>query len=358
MAKATPNQESAAHTNSAESTAKESPAVPYHILAVYLFVQPQLKQEDLPQLKATIETFCREHYVRGSLLLATEGINGTISYPPPAAGSEDQVLQFLKERFPTIRTRLSFSPGGHVFYRLKIKLKKEILTLRTEDPITTDPTQQKGIYVKPGEDWNKLLEDPDCWVIDARNDYEVRIGTFRNAQDPKTTNFSELVPWMKDGLKDRKPKKIAMFCTGGIRCEKASAACMDLAGNAIPVYHLEGGILAYLDEVPKEKSLWDGSCYVFDQRVAVGHGLEPINGVAMCYACRGPLRPEEQEGHPDFIQGEQCLYCKDKVSERQHERFQARQKQIQLAEKKGIVHIHDPKEQSFSKKQKAETAVP
>lgn len=343
---------------STTETSQQEP--PFHILAVYLFVDPKLSTDELPSLKTSLESFCRQHNVRGSLLLAPEGINGTISYPPPPEEKEDAVLLFLQELFPKIRTRLSYSPTGHVFYRLKIKLKKEILTLRvTEDDndsttgtslsqITTDPTRQKGIYVPPGEDWNALIQDPDCWVIDARNDYEIRLGTFQNAQDPKTTNFSELLPWMQQELQGRnqKPKKVAMFCTGGIRCEKASAACIDLAQDMnIPVYHLEGGILGYLDTVPQEKSLWDGSCYVFDQRVAVGHGLKAVAGVKMCFACRGPLRPDQQEGHPDFIQGRQCLYCRDKVTEQQQERFEARQRQIQLAEKKGLVHIHDPKEE-------------
>ena len=257
-----------------------------------------------------------------------------------------------------------------MFYRLKIKLKKDILTCRLEGDKDTagvclDPTQQVGTYVKPGPEWDALLQDPNCLVVDARNDYEVRLGTFHNAKNPKTTIFSELLPWMKEQLAvTKKPTKIAMFCTGGIRCEKATAAVMDLvqqqqqqsqskqsSAPEIPVYHLEGGILAYLDQVPSEKSQFEGACYVFDQRVAVTHGLEAVPNMTLCHACRAPLTAEQQEGHADFVQGQQCTYCVDDVAKRtakQQERYESRQHQIQLAQQKGFLHIHDPKEKVLS----------
>lgn len=280
----------------------------YRILAVYKFVQPKLDPERLPDLKRELEDFCRAHFVRGSLLLAPEGINGTIDYPLNKAddkaddGGDDPVLQKLQTLFPGLRTRISYSPegSGHVFYRFKVKLKPDILTCHAEDSgVCLDPTRQVGTYVPPGPEWNALLEDPDCLVVDARNDYEVLIGTFRNAHNPHTETFSELLPWMQQQLQRKKPRKVAMFCTGGIRCEKASAACLDFVrqhcgGNEgdgdIPVYHLEGGILAYLDTVPLEESLFEGDCYVFDQRVAVTHGLQPSPAqYSMCHACRAPL---------------------------------------------------------------------
>ena len=371
------------------STASDRTGDVYHILAVYQFVQPKLVEEDLPRIKRALETALRPYGVRGSLLLAPEGVNGTISYyprppktAPTTAKDDDPVQRALRELFPGLRTRLSYY-SGHVFYRFKIKIKPEIVTCRpagmdgrvqqqqqhpdrtVEQPPTAhrdlclDPTQQRGVYVPPGPAWDALLEDPECLVWDARNDYEVRLGTFRNAQNPRTTVFSELVPWMQHNLitTEKPKKKIAMFCTGGIRCEKASAACLDMirqqrqkdGGPDIPVYHLEGGILAYLDTVPQEESLFEGSCYVFDQRVAVTHGLEAVPHMTLCHACRAPLQPDEQEGHADFMAGRQCAYCKTTHhSDKQHQRYAARQRQIQLARSKGELHLHDPKEKVLS----------
>jgi UPF0176 protein len=321
----------------------DSPA--FRILAMYKFFSPKFQQESLPALKESMECHCREHHVRGSLLVAPEGINGTLSYPLDACDtvSDDRVLSFFEALFPELMTRISSSPG-HVFYRLKIKVKQEILTCRQEHPVCLDPTRQKGTYVQPGPEWNALLQDPDCLVIDARNDYEVRMGTFSNAHDPQTTTFSELLPWMQHTLETRKPKRVAMFCTGGIRCEKASAACLDLSRHLIPVHHLQGGILAYLEQVPAEESLWKGACYVFDQRVAVTHGLRPDPTITMCHACRAPLRQDEQQGHVDFVPGLHCVYCKHVASEKSRQRATARHHQIVLAQQKNWLHIHDPKE--------------
>jgi len=378
----------------------------YHVLAVYKFVSTKFDDSHLPELKRQMESFLLARSVRGTLLLAPEGINGTISYPRPNTANTihdeehskrntDPVLEYLQSLLSSgLRFRLSFS-NKHVFYRFKIKIKPAILSCHPETPcrpknpttkddatekeeekventsttttttttttsttstntsttttgihnrVCLDPTQQVGTYVKPGSEWNALLQDPDCLVIDARNDYEVRVGTFRNAKNPRTKVFSELIPWMEDQIETYQPKKVAMFCTGGIRCEKASAACLDLvAQHQIPVYHLEGGILAYLDEVPCEQSLFEGSCYVFDQRVAVTHGLRPTPGMTMCHACRAPLLVEEQDGHVDFVHGQQCTYCKGTTSAKQRERYEARERQIKLAKTKGILHIHDPK---------------
>jgi UPF0176 protein len=336
------------------ASADDTP-ITYRILAVYKFVSPKFQPESLSSMKESLECHCREYQVRGSLLLAPEGINGTLSYPLVATSTstcstmtddDDPVRSFFESLFPEMKTRISSSPG-HVFYRLKIKVKHEILTCRydvEEHPVCLDPTVQKGIYVQPGPEWNALLQDPDCLVIDARNDYEIRMGTFHNAHDPQTTTFSQLLPWMEHRLESQKPKRVAMFCTGGIRCEKASAACLDLTHHQIPVYHLQGGILAYLDQVPAEESLWKGACYVFDQRVAVIHGLEPDNSITMCHACRAPLQQNEQHGHIDFVAGLHCVYCKHVASDKSRQRATARQHQIVLAQQKKWLHIHDPKE--------------
>jgi UPF0176 protein len=337
------NNESASTNHDTTSTSSTVNDTTFRILALYKFVSPKFSQESLSTLKETLESHCRDHHVRGSLLLAPEGMNGTISYPHPE--DDDPVLSFFEAQFPNLQTRISTSLG-HVFYRLKIKIKSEILTCRSIQPVCLDPTVQKGIYVPPGPEWNALLTDPDCLVVDARNDYEVRLGTFANAHNPQTTTFSELLPWMHQQLsRASNPKKVAMFCTGGIRCEKATAACLHLVQQQqVPVYHLQGGILAYLDTVPVDQSLWQGSCYVFDQRVAVTHGLVPDTNITMRHACRSPLQPEEQEGHLDFIRGLQCRYCKTVATAKSRQRATARQYQIGLCQQKNLLHIHDPKE--------------
>tara|TARA_B110000971_G_scaffold20280_1_gene18518 strand:- start:229 stop:912 length:684 start_codon:yes stop_codon:yes gene_type:complete len=214
---------------------------------------------------------------------------------------------------------------------MKVKLKKEIVALGIPE---VSPTIKVGKYVKP-EDWNSLINDPDVILIDTRNNYEVDIGTFNNAINPKTTSFREFPQYVKKNLKSKKNKKIAMFCTGGIRCEKASSYMLE--NGFKEVYHLQGGILKYLEEVPKEKSLWQGECFVFDQRIAVTNELKE-GRYGQCYACRHPLTPEEMKSD-NYLEGISCSYCITKTSEIKKNNLQERQKQIYLAKARGEEHI-------------------
>lgn len=339
----------------------------YRVLALYKFVVPRLQKEALTELQAEIEQMCRIHSAKGTLLLAEEGINGTICYPfdvkngtNDTATSDDTLLTFLQSKFDNaLRVRISYMDRP-VFARLKIKIKREIVTIHWEgnnsnDDVHSDmdqslssgisctgcfPAEQVGEYVKP-QDWNQLLLDPDTLVVDARNEYEIDVGTFRNAVNPHTQSFVEFPDWMKQHLvptnlcnsdtPKRIPKKIAMFCTGGIRCEKATSACLQLVPKDVPVYHLEGGILAYLNDIPREESLFDGDCYVFDQRVAVTYGLQPSSNYQQsCHGCRHPLSIDDLK-RDDFVEGVSCRYCTDHLNEKNQERYLARQRQIELA---------------------------
>lgn len=309
----------------------------YQILALYKFVTPRFAQEHLKPLQQELETKCRHARARGCIVVAREGVNGTICYPNDQGG----LLDFLHDKFPGLRCRVSFDSRSS-FARLKIKIKQEIVTLSCDR--ACDPTERVGTYVPPGPEWNKLLQDPDCMVIDTRNEYEVRLGTFRNAMNPRTQNFKQFPEWLSRQVETSKPKSIAMFCTGGIRCEKAtSLALASKVFPGTPIYHLEGGILGYLDQVPKEESLFEGECYVFDKRVAVTHGLHPSKRYTQCHACRNPLTWEEKE-REDYEEGLQCRYCAAKITDKQRERFRDRQKQCELANKLGTPHMHDPKE--------------
>jgi len=214
---------------------------------------------------------------------------------------------------------------------MKVKLKKEIVTLGVQG---VSPTKQVGTYVKP-EDWNALISDPDIILIDTRNDYEVDIGTFKGAVDPKTTTFREFPEYVSQNLDKTKHKKVAMFCTGGIRCEKASSYMMDQGFEE--VYHLQGGILKYLEIVPEAESLWQGECFVFDQRVAVKHNLA-VGDYDQCYACRHPLSPQEMQSE-QYAPGISCPYCYDKLSAEKRASLSERQKQVALAKQRGESHI-------------------
>jgi UPF0176 protein len=217
------------------------------------------------------------------------------------------------------------------FYRMKVRLKKEIVTIGIPG---VDPNKTGGTYVE-AEDWNALIADPDTLVIDTRNDYEVKIGTFKNAVDPQTKSFGAFPAWVEKNLHDQKRRRVAMFCTGGIRCEKASAY-MKQAGFE-EVYHLKGGILKYLETVPAERSLWDGACFVFDQRVAVEHGLK-ISDYTLCPSCRLPVSAEDRTSRK-YVAGIACPACFDSTSEDRKARSAERHKQILLAEKRGARHI-------------------
>ncbi|MCV6604440.1 MAG: rhodanese-related sulfurtransferase, partial [Porticoccaceae bacterium] len=217
------------------------------------------------------------------------------------------------------------------FLRTKVKLKKEIVTMGVEG---IDPQQVVGTYVKP-EDWNTLISDPDVLLVDTRNDYEYQVGTFANAVNPNTTSFREFPQYVKDNLDPAKHKKVAMFCTGGIRCEKSTAYMKEQGFDE--VYHLQGGILKYLEEVPSEQTLWQGECFVFDERVTVNHDLERGN-YEQCNACRMPITREDQQSEK-FQRGVSCPHCYDKTSATDKARYKEREKQIQLARQRNEVHV-------------------
>jgi UPF0176 protein len=266
--------------------------------------------------------------------VAPEGINGTICYP--LEGNHDGLLFYFRQTFPDVKTRIS-SDARNVFARLKIKIKPEIVTMAGRQ---VDPTQQAGEYVKP-QDWNNVLTDPDCVIIDTRNDFEINVGTFVNAVNPQTTTFSDFPLWFETTM-TTPPKRIGMFCTGGIRCEKSTSMAKERFPNT-PIYHLQGGILAYLDAVPEHESLFQGECYVFDQRVAVTHGLQPSVTYTICHACRHPLSVADRT-HVDYREGLSCSYCVSTITDKQRQRFEERQRQLELAQENGTCHIYDPKE--------------
>ena len=297
----------------------------YKVAAFYKFV-------GLPDWQALREPFynlCEQNEIRGTILLAAEGINGTIAGPPAGI---DRVLAGIRrlDLFSDLEAKYSESIENP-FYRLKIKLKKEIVTMGVH---STDPTACVGHYVDPS-DWNELLESPDVLVIDTRNDYEYQIGTFKNAINPNTDSFREFPDFVSNQCDPKQHKKVAMFCTGGIRCEKASSYMLD--NGFEQVYHLKGGILKYLEEVPQEESLWQGQCFVFDNRVSVKHGL--LQGdYDLCHGCRQPITDEDKES-PYFEQGVSCARCHEALTDDQWKRFRERQKQVELSRARDEIHI-------------------
>jgi UPF0176 protein len=287
----------------------------------------------LGNIKHTLEKVCAEAGIVGTILVAREGVNGTVS--GPRAGIQALLAWFAgHNQIAGVPAKFSFAEGP-AFHRMKVRLKKEIVTMGQPD---VDPNGAVGAYVKP-QDWNALISDPDTMVIDTRNDYEVAIGTFERALNPHTRSFREFPDWVKDNLdtlpEDRRPKKIAMFCTGGIRCEKSTSYLVSRGYEN--VYHLEGGILKYLETVAPENSTWNGDCFVFDQRVSVRHGLEP-GDYDMCHACRMPLTNEEKKS-PHYEPGVSCPKCFGTHDEDQLTRFRERQKQIRLARARGKQYI-------------------
>mgnify|MGYP001942936724 CR=1 FL=1 len=295
------------------------------VSALYKFV----RLENFEAMREPLSQTMEDNGVKGTLLLAYEGINGTI------AGSAEgiaNVLDYLKsdERLNPLNHKESYNEEMP-FKRCKVKLKKEIVTMGVEG---IDPNQVVGTYVKP-QDWNDLISDPEVLLVDTRNDYEVEIGTFKNAINPDTETFRDFPQYVKDNLDPQKHKKVAMFCTGGIRCEKSTAYLKEQGFD--DVYHLEGGILKYLEEVPKKETLWEGECFVFDDRVAVDHDLNK-GQYDQCHACRYPIT-EEDKTHADYIQGVSCPRCIDKYTEEQKASFREREKQVQLAKQRGEGHI-------------------
>lgn len=303
----------------------------YLTAALYKFVH----LSNFKDLQAPILAACVKNNIKGTLLLAEEGINGTVAGLP---SDIHKVLTYLRTdalfngSFANLEHKESFA-DTHPFYRMKVRLKKEIVTLGVPG---VSPTNKVGTYVKP-EDWNDLISDPDVILIDTRNGYEVDIGTFKHAKNPKTTTFREFPDYVKK-LDPAKNKKVAMFCTGGIRCEKASSYM--LSQGFENVYHLEGGILKYLENIPEKESLWEGECFVFDQRVAVKHGLD-VGEYDQCYACRHPLSPAEVKSE-QYTAGISCPYCYDKLTEKKLASLTERQKQVILAKKRGESHIGQP----------------
>jgi len=300
--------------------------------AFYLFVDLPNYAERRPALLA----FCEAHNVKGSILLAYEGINGTIA---GAASDVHAVLGYLRQdpKFSSLEHKESFANKAP-FHRMKVRLKKEIVTMGVDG---ISPTRMAGTYVKP-EDWNALISDPDVVVIDTRNHYEVDIGTFRGAIDPKIQSFSQLPEWVNQAksleAKNGKKPRVAMFCTGGIRCEK-STALMRTHGFK-DVYHLQGGILKYLEVIPPEQSLWEGECFVFDERVSVMHGLQQGNQ-ELCRCCREPL-PADAQNSSLFELGVSCPRCHDHTTDTQKNSARERQKQWEIAKSRQSDHIGIP----------------
>ncbi len=298
------------------------------VAALYKFVS----LPDYQALREPLLEQCLAAKVKGTLLLAEEGINGTI------AGSRagiDQVLAFLHAdpRFADLGHKESYDKE-QPFYRMKVKLKKEIVTMGVDG---IDPKDIVGTYVKP-KDWNALIADPDVFLIDTRNDYEVEIGSFKGAVDPKTTSFREFPEYVRTNYDPAKHKKVAMFCTGGIRCEKASAFMKHEGFEE--VYHLEGGILKYLEEVDETESQWQGECFVFDNRVAVTHGLQ-LGSHELCHGCRRPIT-ESDKRSAMFEDGVTCPACFANITDDQKKRFRDRQKQVELARQRNESHVGAP----------------
>lgn len=295
------------------------------VTALYHFA----RLDDCKELRERLQAQMEHNNVKGTLLLASEGVNGTI------AGSRQgvrNVVEFLQShpKLGNLEFKESFCEE-QPFFRTKVRLKKEIVTMGVQD---VDPTTQVGQYLSPAE-WNELLRDPEVVVVDTRNDYEVEIGSFRGAINPQTRSFREFPRFVEEHLSDHKDKKIAMFCTGGIRCEKSTSLLLHQGFQQ--VYHLKGGVLKYLEETKREDSLWEGECFVFDNRVAVNHDLQP-GEFSMCRGCRAPLKPSDMESE-HFRLGVHCPKCYGTLTTSQYERFASRQRQVELAQLRNEQHI-------------------
>jgi UPF0176 protein len=306
----------------------------FKVAALYKFSEIRNPLEIQISLKKTL----KELSIYGTILVGSEGINGTIS-------SEDKenlnrALIYLRglKGFEDLDIKFSDSKKNP-FIRLKIKLKDEIVSIGDK---SIDPLKTVGEYVKP-EDWNSLLQEDDILLIDTRNDYEHSIGTFRDSINPKTKKFRDFPIWLKEQdftKEDKNNKKVAMFCTGGIRCEKASSLMKNEGFKR--VYHLKGGVLKYFESVSKDKSLWDGECFVFDDRVSVKHDLS-IGDYDMCHGCRMPIT-ENDKKTKKYIRGVACPNCFDQTTEEQKSRYKSRQKQMELAKQRNQKHL-GPKEE-------------
>jgi UPF0176 protein len=286
------------------------------VVTLYKFVS----LPDFAEKRDPLLSYCQQQGIKGTILLAEEGINGTIAGSRQAV---DSVLEFLRSdaHLADIEHKESYAHTPP-FERMKVRLKSEIVTLGSPE---VNPNEQVGTYVNPQE-WNQLISDPEVTVIDTRNDYEVNIGTFTKAQNPQTHSFREFPEYVRHNLDPQKHKKVALFCTGGIRCEKASSFM--LSQGFAEVYHLKGGILKYLEEVPAEESLWQGECFVFDERVAVRHGLEE-GTYDLCQSCGRPIS-QEDKASPKYEEGIACPYCFDDLTEEKRVRQQEKRRQFLL----------------------------
>ncbi|MEP4052006.1 MAG: rhodanese-related sulfurtransferase [Litorimonas sp.] len=297
----------------------------YRVAALYKFTS----LPDYVHLREPLQNICDLMGVKGTLLLAGEGLNGTIA---GNTKSISEIIEFLRADPRLADVDVKYSTAEDMpFYRMKVRLKREIVTMGVEG---VDPNKTVGTYVDPS-DWNALITDPDTILIDTRNDYEVGIGTFQGAVNPNTKTFREFPNWVEANRDSINKPKVAMFCTGGIRCEKASSFMLENGFD--DVYHLKGGILKYLETQPKRESLWEGDCFVFDQRVAVSHGLEESE-YDQCFACRRPIT-EEEKHLPEYEKGVSCHHCHNEMTDDQKAAFAERQRQIQLAKSRGEIHI-------------------
>tara|TARA_R110002049_G_scaffold72490_6_gene187339 strand:- start:11794 stop:12705 length:912 start_codon:yes stop_codon:yes gene_type:complete len=291
------------------------------VAALYRFVP----LPDYVDRRQPLQDEMNELGVYGTLLLAPEGVNGTVA---GSRQSIDALIASLRQDPLLADLEVKESQCDQMpFKRSRVRLKREIVTMGVDG---IDPNDSVGTYVDP-EDWNELISDPDVTLIDTRNDYEVAIGTFEGAISPQTHSFREFPKFVEEKLDPNRHKKVAMFCTGGIRCEKSTALLKQRGFDQ--VFHLRGGILKYLERVPKEESRWNGDCFVFDQRVSVGHGLD-VGEHVMCFGCGWPVTAEQQQ-HPDFRNGVHCPNCVDQLTEDQKRRFAERQRQIELGRESG-----------------------
>ena len=302
---------------------------PIHVAALYRFAV----LADCAPIRTDLTRLCRAEGVKGTLLLAREGINGTIAGSEPAIA---RVVEAIRAIDGCADLEVKFSTTAvQPFHRMKVRIKREIVTMGQPE---IDPLAGTGHYVD-ARDWNRLIANPDTIVIDTRNDYEVAIGTFAGAIDPKTPTFRDFPAWFRGEraklLGNGTAPKVAMFCTGGIRCEKSTAFLK--TEGVDEVYHLKGGILKYLETVPVEDSLWQGECFVFDQRVAVGHGLAPGTHM-LCHACRRPMKPADRAS-PLYEEGVSCPACHGERSDEQRVGYRERHRQETIAAARGEAHI-------------------
>ena len=291
----------------------------YKVAAFYKFTPLEdvetLRKEIYAYSEANVPSIC------GTLLLAPEGINGTIGAYPEEM---DKMIAFLDDKLQILHAGNTVgefkysSAEERPFNKFKVRPKKELITLRKPE---ANPNTLVGTYVNP-EEWNDLINDPEVLLVDTRNDYETKVGIFEGAVDPNMKIFTEFPEWVEKNLDPQKHKKVAMFCTGGIRCEKASSYM--LAHGFENVYHLKGGILKYLETIPADNSKWNGECFVFDKRVSVGHGLQESGDWTICHGCREPISKAEAD-LPSYEQGVSCLHCIDTLTEERATMLRQRQ---------------------------------